>query len=54
MDKKGIIIVIEDDLDDQFVFEEAFLELDFPTKGFISPTALPHWTICARTIAPFS
>ena len=37
MDKKGIIIVIEDDLDDQFVLEEAFLELDFPNKRIYFP-----------------
>ena len=32
MDKNGVIIVIEDDLDDQFVLEEAFSELDFPNN----------------------
>ncbi|MCE7066983.1 response regulator [Dyadobacter sp. CY326] len=32
MDKNGTIIVIEDDLDDQFVLEEVFRELGYPNE----------------------
>lgn len=32
MDKSGTIIIIEDDQDDQFVFEEVFKELTYPNK----------------------
>lgn len=32
MDKNGTIIIIEDDIDDQFVLEEVFRELGYPNK----------------------
>ncbi|MCF2506038.1 response regulator [Dyadobacter sp. CY107] len=32
MDKNGIIIIIEDDADDQFVLEEVFTELGYPNE----------------------
>jgi CheY-like chemotaxis protein len=32
MDKSGTIIIIEDDLDDQFILEEVFNELGYPNK----------------------
>ena len=32
MNKKGPIVLIEDDEDDQFMFEEAFLKLDLPNE----------------------
>ncbi|MCE7067085.1 response regulator [Dyadobacter sp. CY326] len=32
MNKSGTIIIIEDDPDDQFVFEEVFRELDYPNQ----------------------
>ncbi|TDB67435.1 response regulator [Arundinibacter roseus] len=32
MDKNGTIIIIEDDLDDQFLLEEVFNDLAFPNK----------------------
>jgi CheY-like chemotaxis protein len=32
MDKNGAIIIIEDDLDDQFILEEVFNELDYTNK----------------------
>ncbi|WP_138484830.1 response regulator [Dyadobacter bucti] len=37
MNKNGVIIVIEDDLDDQFFFEEAFKELEIPNQRIYLP-----------------
>ncbi|MCF0043649.1 response regulator [Dyadobacter fanqingshengii] len=32
MNRNGDIVIIEDDKDDQFLFEEVFKELDYPNK----------------------
>jgi len=32
MNKKGAIVIIEDDADDQFLLEEVFKSLDYPNK----------------------
>lgn len=45
MNKKGPIIIIEDDRDDQFLMEEVFKGLDYPNERLYFPdglTALEH------------
>lgn len=37
MNKNGVVIVIEDDMDDQFVLEEVFKELNLPNKRIYFP-----------------
>ncbi len=37
MNKNGVIIIIEDDADDQFVLEEVFKQLRFPNKRIYFP-----------------
>ena len=37
MAKDGTNIIIEDDLDDQFVLEEVFIDLEYPNKWIYFP-----------------
>ena len=37
MNKAGVVVIIEDDADDQFVLEEVFKDLNFPNKRIYFP-----------------
>jgi hypothetical protein len=46
MNKKGAIIVIEDDPDDQSIFSDVFKELNYNNKIIFLMTDRKHLIIC--------
>jgi len=50
MAKDGTIIIIEDELDDQFVLEEIFIELEYPNKRIYFPNGASALYYLNKTI----
>jgi CheY-like chemotaxis protein len=54
MNKDGEIIIIEDDMDDQFLLEEVFKSLDYPNKRIYLPDGLSALEyLHGEKVAPF-